>query len=83
MQQHVNTQVWKSAKYIGVQYSTDKAFEKNVKVKKIEKGKVNKAKAKTTLSKLKSNKTYYLRVRLIDGKGICSNWSKVIKCKTK
>ena len=49
----------------------------------IEKGKVNKAKAKTTLSKLKSNKTYYLRVRLIDGKGICSNWSKVIKCKTK
>ena len=28
MQQHVNTQVWKSAKYIEVQYSTDKAFEK-------------------------------------------------------
>ena len=77
------TKVWKNAKYIEVQYSTDKAFEKNVKVKKIEKGKVNKAKAKTTLSKLKSNKTYYLRVRLIDGKGICSNWSKVIKCKTK
>ena len=77
------SQVWKSAKYIEVQYSTDKALEKNVKVKKIGKGKVNKAKAKTILSKLKRKKNYYLRVRLIDGEGICSNWSKVIKCKTK
>lgn len=77
------TQIWKSAKYIEVQYSTSKTFKKNVKVKKIEKGKVNKAKAQTILSKLKRERTYYLRARLIDGKGVCSNWSKVVRCKTK
>ena len=43
----------------------------------------DKAKATTGLSKNKRKKAYYLRVRLIDGKGVCSNWSKVIKCKTK
>lgn len=77
------TKAWKSAEFIELQYSTDKALEKNVKVKKIKKGTVNKAKAKTTLSKLKNKKTYYLRARLIDGNGVCSNWSKVVKVKTK
>ena len=41
----------------------------------------NKANAKTALSKLKRNKVYYIRARLIDAKGVCSNWSKTVKVK--
>ena len=78
-----STKVWKNAKYIEIQYSTDKEFRKNVKTKKIRKGTVNKAKAKSTLSKLKRKKTYYIRARLIDQKGVYSNWSKTVKVKTK
>ena len=74
---------WKSAKYIEIQYSTDQNFAKNVKTKKIRKGTVNKAKAKTALSKLKIKKTYYIRVRLIDAKGVGSNWSKTVKIQAK
>ena len=77
--------VWKNAKYIEIQYSTDKNFEKNVKTKKIKKKSVNKAKAKTAVKNLrkKQKKTYYLRVRLIDKKGVGSNWSKSVKIKPK
>jgi hypothetical protein len=78
-----NNKYWKEAKYIEVQCSTDKDFAKNVKTKKIKKGTVNKAKAKATISKLKKKKTYYVRARLIDKKGVCSNWSKTVKVKTK
>ena len=77
--------VWKKAKYIQVQYSTDKTFStKSVtKTKTIKKKKINKAKVKSTLSKLKRRKKYYIRVRLIDSRGISSNWSKTVKVKTK
>ena len=74
---------WKSAKYVEIEYSTDKNFSKHVKTKKIKKGTFNKAKAKSTLSKLKKKKTYYFRVRLIDQKGVYTNWSKTVKVKTK
>ena len=77
------TKAWKNAKYIEIQYSTDKDFLKNVKTKKIKKGSVNKAKAKSKLSKLKRKKTYYVRARLIDKKGVGSNWSKSVKIKSK
>ncbi len=76
-----NSKAWKNAKYIEIQYSTDKDFLQNVKTKKIKKGTVNRAKAKSALSKLKRKKTYYIRARLIDKKGVCSNWSKSIKVK--
>lgn len=78
-----NTKVWKKAKYIEIQYSTDKEFLKNVKTKKIKKGTVNKAKAKSKLSKLKRKKTYYVRARLLDKKGVASNWSKAVIIKAK
>ena len=78
-----NSKVWKSAKYIEVQYSTDKDFLQDVKTKKIRKGSVNKAKAKSALSKLERKKTYYIRARLLDEQGLGSNWSKVVKVRTK
>ena len=74
---------WKSARYVEIQYSTDREFLKNCKTKTIKKGTVNKAKAKSTLSKLKRKKTYYVRARLIDKEGVSSNWSKTVKIKTK
>lgn len=76
-------EVWLNAVYVEVQCSTDKNFMKNVKTKKIEKGTVDLEKVKTTVSKLKKNKTYYIRARLIDSKDVASNWSKTIKIKTK
>ena len=78
-----SSKVWKNAKYIEIQYSTDKDFLKDVKTKKIKKGTVNKTKAKSKLSKLKRKKTYYVRVRLLDSKGVGSNWSKTVKVKAK
>jgi len=78
-----NTKAWKNAKYIEIQYSTDKNFQKNARTKKIQKGTINKAKAKTKLSKLKIQKTYYIRARLIDAKGVCTNWSKTVVAKPK
>jgi hypothetical protein len=75
--------IWKSAKYIEIEISTKKDFSKNVKTKKIKKGSVNKAKAKTVLSKLKKGKAYYIRVRFIDKEGVYSNWSKTVKVRTK
>ena len=78
-----NSNAWKNAKYIEIQYSTDKEFQENVRTKKIVKGSVDKAKAKSTLSKLKRKKTYYVRARLIDAEGVCSNWSRTITIRTK
>ena len=78
-----NSEIWKTAKYVEIQYSTDKEFQKNVKTKKFKKGSVKKEKAKSTLSKLKRKKTYYIRARLIDAKGTGSNWSRTVKVKTK
>ena len=78
-----NSAAWKNAKYIEIQYSTDEEFLQNVKTKKIQKGKADKANAKSTLSKLRLNSTYYIRARLIDAKGECSNWSRTVKVKTK
>lgn len=77
-----NNELWKSAKHIEIEASTKKDFSKNVKTKKIRKGTVNKAEATTVLTKLKKNKTYYVRARLIDQKGVCSNWSKTVKVRT-
>lgn len=64
-------------------YSTDRNFQKNNGLKKIKKGSVNKIIAKTTLSKLEKNRTYYFRVRLWDGNGKCSKWSKTVRVRMK
>ena len=74
---------WKKAKYIEIQYSTDKKFRTIDGIKKIKKGTVDKAKAKTTIKNLKSNKTYYVRARLWDGNKKVSKWSKTVKFKSK
>ena len=78
-----NSKAWKKAKYVEIQYSTDKKFLKKVKTKRIKKRTINKKKAKSKLSKLKRRKTYYIRVRLVDKKGVGSNWTKAKKIKTK
>lgn len=78
-----SSEAWKNAKYIEIQYSTDKRFVDCVKSIMIKKGTVDKAKARTTLSKLDVKKTYFVRARLVDGEGVCSNWSKTVKVKTK
>lgn len=70
--------VWKEAKFVEIQCSTDKYFVKNVMTKRIAKGKVTKENAKTALKKLKKNTKYYIRARLWDAKGVYSNWSKVV-----
>ena len=66
----------KKIKSIQVQYSTDKTFKQNVKIKT-----VGKKKTKVTL-KLRKKTTYYIRVRYKGAKGF-SKWSKVKKVKTK
>lgn len=66
----------KQIKSIQVQYSTDKGFKKNVKMKS-----VGKKKTKVTL-KLQKKTTYYIRVRYKGSDGF-SRWSKVKKVKTK
>ena len=78
-----NSSAWKNAKYIEIQYSTDKEFLKNVKTKKIQKGTVNKEKAKSKLANLRIQKTYYLRARLVDQKGTATNWTKAVTIRTK
>ena len=78
-----DSKAWKNAKSVEIQCSTKKNFSKNVKTIEIKKKKLNKAKAKTVLSKLKKNTTYYIRVRLIYSKGLRSNWSKTKKIRTK
>lgn len=74
---------WKKAKYIEIQYSTDKKFRKVDGIKKVLKETVRKKNAKTTLSNLKKKTTYYVRVRLWDGEIEFSKWSKTAKIKTK
>lgn len=68
-----------------IQYSRDKKFKSGVKVVKVKTSKTEKK-----ISKLKSKKTYYARIRTyktvkINGKSvkIYSNWSKVKKVKVK
>ena len=78
-----SSDAWKNAKYIEIQCSTDKDFMKEVKSKKILKGAVNKKEARTRLSKLKRDKTWYVRARLVDKKGVGSNWTKAVKIKAK
>lgn len=63
-------------KSIEVQYSTDKAFKKDAKIKT-----VGKKKTKVTL-KLQKKTTYYIRVRYKAADGF-SKWSKAKKVKTK
>ena len=65
-----------------VQYATDKKFKKNKKTVTIAK----KNATSKTIKKLKSNKTYYVRVRtykIVNGKKVYSSWSKVKAVKTK
>ena len=72
-----------------IQYCTSSKFKKKVKGKKhtLKSVNVNKAKATSkTVKKLKSKKTYYVRVRTfitINNKKYYSKWSKVKKVKTK
>ncbi|SDB66391.1 fibronectin type III domain-containing protein [Butyrivibrio sp. INlla16] len=64
-----------------IQYSTDKSFKKNVDSVSINKY----TKTNKVISKLKSGKTYYVRIRTInkkDNKTANSNWSKKVKVKT-
>ena len=69
---------WKrkaSAKGYQVQYALNKKFTKKCKTKTL-----NKNTAKCTLKKLKKSRTYYIRIRSINGSRV-SSWSKVIKVK--
>ena len=68
---------WKKVKKIEIQYGTDKKFTTDVKKKLISKNKTS-----YSLGKLKKGKTYYLRMRYVDGKGGSSKWSSVRKIKT-
>ena len=65
-----------------IQYSTNKNFTKNVKKKTIKDVKTT----STTIKKLKSGKTYYVRIRSFvkgsDGKKVWSNWSQAKSVKT-
>jgi hypothetical protein len=72
----------KAIKGYEIQYSTDKKFKKDVKVKTINKAKT----AKVTIKKLKSKKKYYIRIRTFRKSGdetICSKWSKSKSVKVK
>lgn len=65
-----------------IQYSTDKKFKNNNKSVTVNKQKTT----KTTVKKLKSKKTYFVRVRTyktVNGKKVYSSWSKVKSIKTK
>ena len=65
-----------------VQYATDKKFKKNKKTVTVAK----KNATSKTIKKLKSKKTYYVRVRtykIVNGKKVYSSWSKVKAVKTK
>lgn len=77
--------MWYSNKQIlsSLFFADSKEETINVKTKKLRKGTVNKAKAKTILSKLAKNKKYYVRVRLINPAGVYSNWSKLSTKRTK
>ncbi len=64
-----------------IQVATNKKFTKNVKTTT-----VNKKKTSTSFQKLKTKKNYYVRIRTYKNtpKGTCySDWSKVVKKKTK
>ncbi|MBQ7066809.1 MAG: fibronectin type III domain-containing protein [Lachnospiraceae bacterium] len=74
---------WKKVKASGyeVQYCTSKKFKKNVK-----KVTVKKSKTKATIKKLKSGKTYYVRIRAyskVNGKKYYGAYSTVKKVKIK
>ena len=65
-----------------IQYSTDKKFKNNNKSVTVNKQKTT----KTTVKKLKSKKTYFVRVRTyktVNSKKVYSSWSKVKSIKTK
>ena len=65
-----------------IQYSTDKKFKKSAKTVKVK----GSSKSKKKVTKLKSGKTYYVRIRTyakIDGKTVYSDWSVKAKIKTK
>ena len=69
---------YKQIKTVEVQYSTDKKFKKNVKTKRLAK-----SKTKIVLT-LKTNTTYYIRLRYVgNDKKIVSKWTKPKKVKTK
>ena len=80
-----NSPLWKNAEYIEIQCSTDSGFPygDKTKTKKIKKGSMNRVKAKTALRRLKSKTTFYVRVCILDKKGVYSNWSKTVTVKTK
>ncbi|WP_408072030.1 fibronectin type III domain-containing protein [Butyrivibrio sp. JL13D10] len=72
-----------------IRYSTDKNFEKNVKIKTFNLNKakiVNGNKRAYTISKLKKNKKYYFQIRAYvdrDNSRYYSDWSKAKKVKVK
>ncbi|WP_051656567.1 CAP domain-containing protein [Butyrivibrio sp. AE3004] len=76
---------WKKTSKIDgyeIQYSTSKKFEPSKTVSK----KYKKSKSKAVIKKLKSNKTYYVRMRSFKKSAnniICSSWSKTIKIRIK
>jgi uncharacterized protein YjdB len=76
---------WKKAPYVSgyeLQYATDKKFKKNRKTVTY----YDWNKTKATIKKLKSKKTYYVRIRTYKnmlGKTVRSKWSAVKKVKVK
>lgn len=72
----------KNAQGYEIQYSTDKKFKKGKKTCTVKKGKATSA----TVKKLKSSKTYYVRIRAyqtVNGKKVYSACTKTIKIKIK
>ena len=70
--------IWKRIKKVEVQYSTDKTFRTGVISKNL-----GKKKTKLNVKKLKAKKTYYFRVRYVEGPYKVSKWSAVKKVKAK
>lgn len=74
---------WKKAKSAAgyqIQYATDSKFKKNKKTVSVKGGKTTSA----TIKKLKTGKTYYVRVRAyqkVNGKKVYSEYTKTIKIK--
>ena len=76
---------WKKLKGVDgfeVQFSKDKKFKKDPKVKTVKSGKATSA----TVSKLKKNARFYVRIRVyktVNGEKIYSDWSKYKSVKIK
>ena len=71
--------LYNQIKSVQIQYSTDPFFPKEATITKTAK----KTRTWRVIKSLKRKTVYYFRVRYADGSGGYSNWSKVMKARTK